>query len=117
MRNYYFLATSLPKLEIGRVPDISLQELETLLKENLTPGDLNQVRRLRNFYDILNIRAYWAGESLDYWGNLDRNELEEELLTQEQGLFPPFLLAYLTENDNREERLKHFPQLLKNYDR
>lgn len=115
MRQYYYLAISLPKLEIGRVPDIDLPELETLLKENLTPSDMEYVVRLRKFYDVLNIRAYWTGTPFDYWGNLDAAELEEELLTQEFGVFPLLLGDYLKEHESREERLKHFPQLLKKY--
>ena len=81
----------------------------------MSADDFRKVQRLRNLFDILNIRAFWAGETLDYWGNLDASELEEELLTQEQGVFPPYLVTYLSEYDNKEERLKHFPQLLKNY--
>ncbi|MCE5318234.1 MAG: DUF2764 domain-containing protein, partial [Parachlamydia sp.] len=115
MRNYYFLATSLPKLEIGLVPEIGLPELETLLKENLSMGDMEQVIRLRKFYDVLNIRAYWTGTPFDYWGNLDPAEMEEELLTQEYGVFPRYLGTFLNEYESREERLKHFPQLLKQY--
>lgn len=114
-KNYYFLAISLPKLEIGQVPDIDLTELETLLKDNLSSGDMEQVIRLRKFYDVLNIRAYWTGTPFDYWGNLDEAELEEELLTQEFGVFPRYLGTYLNEYESREERLKHFPQLLKRY--
>lgn len=115
MRQYYYLSISLPKLEIGQVPDIDLPELETLLKENLTPSDMEHVIRLRKFYDVLNIRAYWTGTPFDYWGNLDAAELEEELLTQEFGVFPRLLGDYLKEYESREERLKHFPQLLKKY--
>lgn len=115
MRNYYFLATSLPNLEIGLVPEIDLPELETLLKENLSDSDMQQVIRLRKFYDVLNIRAYWTGTPFDYWGNLDPAEMEEELLTQEYGVFPRYLGTFLNEYESREERLKHFPQLLKQY--
>jgi Protein of unknown function (DUF2764) len=115
MKNYYFLAISLPTLEIGLPPEKDRYELERLLKDNLSPSDFNKVIRLRSFYDILNIYAFWTGEKFDYWGNMDENQLEEELLTQELGLFPTYVVTYLSEYESREDRLKHFPQLLKQY--
>ncbi len=114
MAQYYFLAISLPKLEIGHKPDISPDELKTLLVENLTPSDLRKTMKLRWFYDLSNIQAFWIDEPLDYWGNLDRNELEEELLTGE-GCLPKYVFSFLREYESKEDRLKYFPMLYFKY--
>lgn len=114
MTQYYFLAISLPQLEIGRKPDISPEELKTLLVENLNPRDLLKTMKLRWFYDLNNILAFWMDEPLDSWGNLDRNELEEELLTGE-GSLPKYVFDFLRENETKEDRLKHFPMLFSRY--
>lgn len=115
MKNYYYLATILPKLEIGEKPDITYQEFVTLLKENLTKSDYDKTRRLRWLYDLRNIRAYWKGEPLDYWGNLNDVELEDVLLTREGGELPDYLYKFLDEHESREDRKKYFPQVLTEY--
>jgi hypothetical protein len=116
MTKYYFLATALPALQIGVPPEIDFQELLTLLKENLTEADYRKTLWLRWVYDIYNIRAFWTGEPLDYWGTLDKNELEEALITGEN--LPSFISDYLQEYETKEERLKNFTMLfVKFYER
>ncbi len=110
MTKYYFLATALPALEIGKAPDIGFNELELLLKENLTEYDYQKVRLLRGLYDINNLRAFWNKEPFDKWGNLNQNTLEEVLLTKE-ALLPPYIFDFLNEYETREKKIEHFPSL------
>jgi Protein of unknown function (DUF2764) len=115
MQNYYYLATVLPKLEIGVKPDMTFQEFITLLKENLTKADYDKTRRLRWFYDFRNVRAYWKGEPLDYWGNLNEVQLEDAILEREGDALPEYFYKFLDEHESKEERLKYFPQLMSTY--
>jgi hypothetical protein len=110
MTQYIFVATSLPALKIGEPPEISFEEFATLLKENLLPGDYKKASKLRLYYDILNMRAFWRKEPLDYHANWDFNTLEERLLNRE-GL-PSYVLAFLDKYDNNKKRLDHFSELI-----
>jgi hypothetical protein len=111
MAKYYYLATVLPKLHIGVPPEISFHEFLTLLKDNLTKSDLHKVAQIRWFYDIQNIRAFWNHEALDYWGNLNTNELEEALLNRE-GPLPSYVFDFLNEHESEEDRKKYFAVLM-----
>lgn len=115
MTNYYYLATVLPKLTLGEKPEISFQEFITLLQENLTPSDYAKTRRLRWFYDLLNIRAHWKGDPLDYWGNLDAVQLEDALLVREENELPEYFYGYLDEYEHKEDRQKHYQQVISGY--
>lgn len=110
---YYFLATALPDLNLGVPPELDFYQLETLLKENLTPEDQESLAVLRRFYDLENIRFFWLDQSLDPRGNLDENLLEEALL-EEQGL-PSYVYEFMAKYDSREERLRNFSALFANY--
>ena len=112
MANYYYLATSLPQLQIGLNPEMGFREFNTLLQENLSHADLYKTYQIRWFYDIQNMRAFWSHEPLDYWGTLNGNELEEVLLNREGGNLPAYVFDFLNLYENDEERKKHFPLLL-----
>jgi hypothetical protein len=114
MTKYYFLVTSLPDLHFGVAPDLSFQEFKTLLKDNLTPSDYAKTRQIRWFYDILNIRAFWKNDPWDHWGNLDVNELKEDLVVRE-GALPDFVYQFLDEHESLDDRLKYFPMLFASY--
>lgn len=114
MAQYYFLGTALPALQIGVPPEIDYQELMTLLKDNLTDVDFKRTIRLRWLYDIANMKAFWTGEPFDRWGNLDKNELEEVLITRENYL-PDFVYSYLEEYETKEERLQNYSRLYSSY--
>lgn len=110
MTEYYYLGTALPALRIGDSPEINFQEFQTLLQDNLTDADYKKTQHIRWLYDIYNIRAFWTEEPLDHWGNLDKNALEDALITRE-GPLPEFVFDYLQEYETLEERLKNFPSL------
>lgn len=113
MKNYYFVATALPPLQFGMPPEMSFQELDELLKLNLTPSDYALFIAMRRYYDILNIRAFWKGEELDPYGNLNESDLEESLLSRE-GL-PEYVYEFLDSHEAKEQRLRYFPALIAAY--
>ena len=113
MKNYYFLATALPDLQIGTPPDISFKTFDFLLKMNLAPEDYQQSVVMRRYYDIQNIRFFWMEEEWDPRGYYNENELEEALLTQ-MGL-PGYVYEYLEKYEHLEERLHNFPALVSAY--
>jgi hypothetical protein len=111
--NYYFLGTRLPALQIGEVPEITFQELATLLGDNLTNKDYSKVVVLRRFLDIQNIRNLWTGRPFDRHGNYDEKELEEALLNRE-GL-PGYVFSFIDKYENIDLQLKHFSELVSTY--
>ena len=115
MKNYYYLATVLPKLEIGVKPEITYQEFVTLLKDNLTPSDYDKTRRLRWLYDLRNVRSYWKRGAPGLLGNLNQVELEDVLLTREGGQLPDYFYDFLDEYQSKEDRLKYYPKILSEY--
>jgi len=110
MANYYFLGTILPELRIGEKPEMSLVECEQLIYDNLSTTDFALINRIRNFYDIPNLLSYWKGESFSQLGNFDYYELEEALATK-SGL-PEYIFKFLEKYETKDERLKHYPELL-----
>ncbi len=112
---YYFLASALPELHVGTPPEIGFLEFTNLLNDNLAEEDVQKVRTMRRFYDLQNLRALWSNQSLDKWGNLDENQLDEALLTLVGfGRFT-YIFDYLRHFEKSDERLYHFPQLVVNY--
>jgi len=110
MTQYIFTTSSLPPLKIGEAPEITFEQLDTLLYENLNPRDYKQTEILRRLYDILNIRALWKGDSFDPHGNLDENDLEEAVVDQTD--LPKYVNDFLDTHKTKEERLKYFPILI-----
>ena len=113
MFGYTFLATLLPPLRIGDLPDMPFKELEFFLQQNLSPIDMAKVQTIRRYYDLQNLRALWLEEPLDVHANFDENQLEEALLTRTG--FPEYLYKFLDKYESREERLKFFPELERDY--
>lgn len=113
MSNYYFVATSLPELELGVQPEITFSDLQQLLQNNLFSSDYDQVKSLLRFADIQNMRAIWKQEEPDVTGNLDPVDLEEAILSQ--GGLPEYIYNYLIENKLNEDRLAHFAKLVNDY--
>lgn len=111
MSQYYFIGTSLPPLNIGEKPEISWDDLQKLLKNNLSHKDYAETQVLRRYFDIMNLRAFLKKEPLDPFGNLDQNDLEEVLLG-EAGLMPPYVMKYLDQYESKEDRVYHFPELI-----
>lgn len=110
MSQYYFIGTILPNLSLDTPPEITFHTLDTLLRDNLSPHDYQKTKVIRGFYDILNLRALWAGEEIDQKGELNEYELEEALVNN-VGL-PDYIYDFLSRHHTIGERLHHFPYLL-----
>jgi hypothetical protein len=113
MTEYFFTTSSLPPLTIGEVPEMSFDELDTLLYENLLPGDYKQTKILRRYYDILNIRAFLKGDQIDPHGNIDINDLDEAIV--DHVYFPKYVLDFLDTYKTKEDRLKFFASLISDF--
>lgn len=108
--NYYFFGTLLPEIKIGEVPEIGHREFMALAYDNLSARDYAKTKIVRHFIDIPNLLAYWKSEPLDPMGSLDASGLEEALVTR-SGL-PGYVFRFLDKYESKEERLRHFPELL-----
>lgn len=118
MKEYYFVASLLPELEIGHVPDLGMSELKELLKVNLASEDLTKTRLLLRQIDVENFRAFWAQEPLDPRGNLNKEEIEQAINDKAWSRdeeFPDYLVDFLDKFTEDDERLAHFPKLLISY--
>ncbi len=109
MAEYYFLATALPPLMIGKKPEVSFDELRELLRANLTAADWVQFTDLLRLIDLSNIRSLWLKGPFDERGNFEPQEMEDALLEKE-GL-DEYINVYLDRYASNEDRLRYFPSL------
>lgn len=112
--NYYYLSISLPEIEIGKPPEFNFQQIRHYLRENLTAKDLVKTWVVRRYYDIENLRALWLGYPLSYYGNLSPVELEEFLAGNTAGA-PSYVAEFLETYHSKDDRLRYFPLLVRNY--
>jgi hypothetical protein len=110
MTNYYFLANSLPPIQVGEEPDMSFVELSHLLTLNLKPHDQKKVEAIRRYYDVLNLRLLWQEAPLDPRGNYSEIDLDEALLMREG--FGSYLFSFLDKYEGVPARIRHFNELL-----
>jgi hypothetical protein len=113
MTKYYFLAIVLPPLSLDTPPDISFTELSQLLEDNLTQRDYEKTMIVRRFFDISNLRALWVGEPLDTRGTMAASDLEEAWMNR-AGL-PEYVYDFLEMYTKKEDRLRHFPLLWRQF--
>ena len=113
MGNAPFLATVLPALEFDSSPQISFEELITLLESNLSETDMKQVNQLRYWYDLKAILQFFSKERLSGFGNLTKQGMEEAL--SEHSFFSDEVFEYLQKFDSPKEKRVHFYELLVNY--
>jgi len=113
MRNYYFLANALPELLIDSKPVISYKAVMTMFNENLTTSDLEQVKTLRLYYDILNIQRLIEQESFDFRANLGSNQLKDSLLNYEN--LPSYVFEFFEAYSENSDRIANFSKLMSFY--
>ncbi|MBP7074455.1 MAG: DUF2764 family protein [Rhabdochlamydiaceae bacterium] len=113
MANYYFLAASLPPLELGEKPDLSFEELVARLQINIEAKDLQKTIVFRRWIDINNIRALFLEDAIDPRGNLSEKELDQALLLHD-GL-PEYVFDFLDKFESVPEKLRFFPGVLAAY--
>lgn len=115
MREYYFLASLLPSLEIGHIPTLGFVELQDFLQMNVTTADLNQILIVRRGIDLENLLCVWTQQPLDVHGTLTKEQwnqaLEQEQWDDEHP-FPSYLMDFLRNYRTQEQRVKAFPELL-----
>jgi hypothetical protein len=110
MRNYYFVAASLPPLFIHERPEMTFEELTLRLEINLARADLEKTRVLRRIVDIFNIRSLLMEESVDRRGNLNEKELDEALLVQ--AVLPAYVFEFLDQFEKVSDKIRNFSGLL-----
>lgn len=110
MKQYYFVGILLPALSFDSPPEISFDQLQTILKDNLSQRDFEKTRVIRRLYDLLNIRALLQERELDPRGEMSPLELEEALVSK-IGL-PEYVYAFMDTYNTKEEKIRHFPLLL-----
>lgn len=113
MKNYYFVAPSLPPLALGEVPEITFEELVARLKLSLSQEDWEKVVVLRLSIDLHNIRALYSKQPLDSRGNLSEKELDEALLVEDH--LPSYVFEFLGQFEKNKEKVRHFFGLLSRY--
>jgi hypothetical protein len=110
MRNYYFLAPSLPPIALGVRPEIGFAELKGRLGDNLSKEDMEQFEVLLRFTDILNIRSLLMEEPIDPRGNLSEKELDEAILVS--AVFLDYVFDFLEQFEGTKDRIRNFSALL-----
>jgi hypothetical protein len=110
MTDYYFLANSLPSIEVGNEPDLSFVDLCHLFDLNLTASDKTKVESIRRYYDLLNLRLLWLDVPLDRRGSYSAIDLNEALLMREG--FGDYLFTYLDRFDGNDALIRHFGELV-----
>jgi hypothetical protein len=113
MSRYYFVVNSLPEIVLGHPAELSFLELIDFLGLNLTEQDLLKVGKIREWIDLLNLKAHLLGYPIDPRGSLSEKEMEEAILVRED--LGEQVIAFLDDFETREERLDHFPSLLASF--
>ena len=103
---HFFLSAFLPPLDVKVKVDLSLEELMAILHENLSHAELEQVKELRTFTDLLNLERFYSHDTIDSWGNLTEAELraEEKL--------PLYAQDLLSTCESDEQKLALCPQIM-----
>ncbi len=115
MREYYFLASLFPSLEIGHIPTLGFAELQEFLSTNLHPNDFEQVTLVRRQIDMENLLCVWLEQPLDPHGLLTKEQWLYALETQqwdEEHPFPLYFSDFLREHPTTERRIKAFSLLM-----
>jgi hypothetical protein len=113
MTKYYFVNILLPELQLEETPEMTFETFDLLLQDNLDSLDYRLTCVIRKYYDLENLRAYWKNETLDSYGNLDKEALKETLFQSDQS--PQYVQDFLEEYETQEERLIYFPKLIAAY--
>lgn len=113
MKNYYFVGTAIPVLTFDAPPEISFEDYQTLLEDNLSERDFEKVIYVRRFFDILNLRALWRGEPFDPRGTMTPLEMGEALVNEIE--LPTYVFDFMEAHEKLADRLRHFPFLLSQF--
>lgn len=106
MSRYVFLVPFLPPLSLDKPPELSFEELVSLLQVNLSRKDLEKIKVLRLGIDLANIRNLLLGKPIDSHGNLSEKELDEALLLKSD--LPQYVFDFLDQFEDNATKLKNF---------
>ncbi|MDN3508021.1 MAG: DUF2764 family protein [Simkaniaceae bacterium] len=112
MTKYFYLGASMPALRFGEMPLVTFEALVHAYGLNLKKSDWSEFSKWREALDIENLKKLWLDESIDRRGNLDKEDLEERIITMSE--LPQVALDFL-HNFDGDDRTAHFPELLSNY--
>ncbi|NBO24153.1 MAG: DUF2764 family protein [Chlamydiae bacterium] len=113
MRNYYYLAISLPDLEIENTPFIRFEELMDQFDINLTKKDALSIAHIRQYFDLVNLEKSLLDEPFDTRGSLDAYKMTEALRFREH--FPEFVFDFFDRYKEKEEQIINFYRLYAQY--
>jgi hypothetical protein len=113
MRNYYYLAISLPDLEIENNAKIQFKELMDLFNDNLSKKDLQSVDDIRLYFDLTNLESLLLEQPFDFRGKLTEVEIVESL--KYQMYFPNYVFEFFDKFKDKDEQIKNFPSLFAKY--
>ena len=113
MTNYYFLAPSLPPLQVGEWPDLTFDELISRLEINLSVEDFEKTLSIRRYIDFLNIRALFLKQPIDPRGNLREKELDDAILAQSD--LPGYVFTFLNRYESNVEKIQNLSFLLSSF--
>lgn len=113
MAKHYFLGVVLPEIQVGAPLELTFEQLDTLLKNNLSARDYEKVRVIRRYFDFENLRAMIQNQPLYPYGNENASELEESWIAREG--FPDYAQAFFYRYPTKDEVLKHIPELISLY--
>ncbi len=113
MRNYYYLAISLPDLEIENKPTIHFKELIEQFEINLSPSDFKKLNKIRLYFDLVNLEKYLQELEVDFRGSLSAFEISEAL--EFKIYYPEYVFDFLENFKTKEERLLKFPLIFSKY--
>jgi hypothetical protein len=113
MKHYYFIGTMIPLLTFDAQPEITFEEYQTLLSDNLSEKDFDKVVAVRKFFDILNLRSLWMGQPFDPRGTMAPLDMGEALMSGTG--FPAYVFEFIDAHEKSADRLRHFPQLLSKF--
>jgi hypothetical protein len=113
MSNITFLSTALPPIVWESIPEITYEQFQDLLNDNLSKQDLEQAEVIQRLIDLENLRCLWKKEKLNPKGKFNALTLEEAIVTRTG--FPFYVNDFLDMYTSTEKRVHFFPKLLVDY--
>ncbi|MCH9611702.1 MAG: hypothetical protein S4CHLAM102_01720 [Chlamydiia bacterium] len=108
-----FIAAGLESLDLSKKPETHFDNLMESFEQFMPKPFLHQVKVIRRYIDIINIRSFLKNEPIDHRGNLSAEELEIELANGE--LLPDYVIEYFEENQTKDQQIRNFPGLISRY--
>lgn len=105
-----FLCTYLPPLTYQGAPPIDFERLMVLFEMNLSKTDLKKIARLRQYFDVQNVKLSLLDEKIDKRGSLDRQALKAALF--EKADLPESTVEILEEDSEVEGRLRRVDEMM-----